>query len=66
MDEKAPCTFDDVEFCTLKGTLEETYARMTSDQMLELADHLHDAIRSRGADPRSGRDSCDAAMAPAA
>jgi len=52
-------TLDDAEFCALKGTLASAYAQMSSEQLLEVADDLHEIIRFRHDDPQSGASVCE-------
>jgi DNA-binding response OmpR family regulator len=46
------------DFCELKHTLEDAHKTMSSDQLLEVADDMHEEIRDRGDDPRSGPSNC--------
>ena len=47
-----------VEFCELKQTIESAHDVMSSEQLLEVADAMHDEIRDRGDDPKSGPPTC--------
>jgi hypothetical protein len=47
-----------IDFCELKHTIEDAHPLMTSEQLLEVADDLHEAIRERQDDPKSGPSEC--------
>ena len=57
MSETKP-TATKVDFCELKHTLAEAHTLLTDEQMLEVADDLHEAIRERHGDPKSGPSEC--------
>jgi hypothetical protein len=47
-----------IDFCELKHVLEEAHPLMSDQQLLEVADDMHEAIRERRGDPRSGPSEC--------
>jgi hypothetical protein len=47
-----------IDFCELKHTLADAHPLMTDEQLLEVADDMHDAIRDRHGDPKSGPSEC--------
>ncbi len=47
-----------IDFCELKHVLEEAHPLMSDQQLLEVADDMHEAIRERHGDPRSGPSEC--------
>ncbi len=47
-----------VDFCELKHTIADAHSLMTDAQLLEVADDIHDAIRDRHGDPKSGPSEC--------
>jgi DNA-binding response OmpR family regulator len=49
------------DFCALKHTLEVANKTMSSEQLLEVADDMHEEIRERGDDPKSGPSNCSTA-----
>ena len=46
------------QFCELKHTIEEANQTLSSEQLLEIADEMHEEIRERGTNPKSGQSSC--------
>ena len=49
-----------IDFCELKQVLEDAHSLMSDQQLLEVADDMHEAIRERHGDPRSGPSECPA------
>ena len=47
-----------IDFCELKHVLEEAHPLMSDQQLLEVADDIHEAIRERHGDPHSGPSEC--------
>ena len=57
MSEPRPVTTD-IDFCELKHTLADAHSLLSDEQLLEVADDMHDAIRERQGDPKSGPSEC--------
>ena len=57
-EEKEKPTTSDIDFCELKHVLEEAHPLMSDNQLLEVADDMHEAIRERRGDPHSGVSEC--------
>ncbi len=53
-------TTSNIDFCELKHTLAGAHTLMTDEQLLEVADDMHEAIRERQGDPKSGPSACGA------
>ena len=49
-----------IDFCELKQVLEDAHPLMSDQQLLEVADDMHEAIRERHGDPHSGPSECPA------
>jgi hypothetical protein len=47
-----------IDFCELKHVLADAHPLMTDEQLLEVADDIHDEIRDRHGDPKSGPSAC--------
>ncbi len=47
-----------IDFCELKHTIADAHPLMTDAQLLEVADDMHDTIRERHGDPKSGPSEC--------
>ena len=47
-----------IDFCELKHVLEDAHPLMSDQQLLEVADDMHEVIRERHGDPYSGPSEC--------